>query len=51
VIVDEADVLRDEGETYAALLRAARVEVTSVRYDGTTLDFTMLSPLSDSLDS
>jgi acetyl esterase/lipase len=48
VIVDEADVLRDEGEAYAARLRAAGVGVTTVRYDGVTHDFMMLSPLSDS---
>jgi acetyl esterase/lipase len=48
VIVDEADVLRDEGEAYAARLRAAGVAVTTVRYDGTTHDFMMLNPLSDS---
>jgi acetyl esterase/lipase len=46
VIVDEADVLRDEGETYAARLRAAGVAVTTVRYDGITHDFMMLNPLS-----
>jgi acetyl esterase/lipase len=47
VIVDEADVLRDEGEAYASRLRAAGVEVTTVRYDGITHDFMMLNPLSD----
>jgi acetyl esterase/lipase len=47
VIVDEADVLRDEGEAYAARLRAAGVEVTTVRYDGITHDFMMLNPLSE----
>jgi acetyl esterase/lipase len=47
VIVDEADVLRDEGEAYAAHLRAAGVAVTTVRYDGMTHDFMMLNPLSD----
>jgi acetyl esterase len=47
VIVDEADVLRDEGETYAARLRAAGVPVTTVRYDGITHDFMMLNPLND----
>ncbi|MBZ9637863.1 alpha/beta hydrolase [Streptomyces sp. PSKA30] len=47
VIVDEADVLRDEGEAYAAKLRAAGVGVTTVRYDGITHDFMMLNPLSD----
>jgi acetyl esterase len=46
VIVDEADVLRDEGEAYAARLRAHGVEVTTVRYDGITHDFMMLNPLS-----
>jgi acetyl esterase/lipase len=46
VIVDEADVLRDEGEAYAAYLRAAGVPVTTVRYDGITHDFMMLNPLS-----
>jgi acetyl esterase/lipase len=47
VIVDEADVLRDEGEAYAARLRRAGVPVTTVRYDGITHDFMMLNPLSD----
>jgi acetyl esterase len=46
VIVDEADVLRDEGEAYGARLRAAGVAVTTVRYDGITHDFMMLNPLS-----
>ena len=47
VIVDEADVLRDEGEAYAARLRGAGVNVTTVRYDGITHDFMMLNPLSN----
>jgi acetyl esterase len=47
LIVDEADVLRDEGEAYAARLRKAGVAVTTVRYDGITHDFMMLNPLSD----
>src|SRR5918996_2945061 len=47
LIVDEADVLRDEGEAYAARLRATGVAVTTVRYDGITHDFMMLNPLSD----
>jgi acetyl esterase len=47
VIVDEADVLRDEGEAYAARLRSAGVEITTVRYDGITHDFMMLNPLSN----
>lgn len=46
LIVDEADVLRDEGEAYAARLRAAGVAVTTVRYNGITHDFMMLNPLS-----
>lgn len=48
VIVDEADVLRDEGEAYAAKLRAAGVPVTTVRYDGTVHDFMLLNSLSQS---
>lgn len=47
VIVDEADVLRDEGEAYAAHLRAAGVPVTALRVDGITHDFMMLNPLAD----
>ena len=47
LIVDEADVLRDEGEAYAARLRAAGVPIKTVRYDGITHDFMMLNPLSN----
>jgi acetyl esterase len=47
LLVDEADVLRDEGEAYAAKLRAAGVPVTTVRYDGTIHDFMLLNALSD----
>jgi acetyl esterase len=43
----EADVLRDEGESYAAHLRAAGIPVTSVRYNGTIHDFVMLNALRD----
>ena len=46
MIVGEADVLRDEGEAYAARLRAAGTAVTTVRYDGTTHDFMNLNMLS-----
>ena len=47
VMVGEADVLRDEGEAYAARLRAAGTAVTTVRYDGITHDFMMLNALRD----
>jgi acetyl esterase len=47
VITGEADVLRDEGEAYAALLRAAGVPVTAVRYLGAVHDFVMLHALKD----
>jgi len=45
VIVDENDVLRDEGEAYARNLTAAGVPTTSVRYNGTIHDFLMLNPV------
>ncbi|MEU4096788.1 alpha/beta hydrolase [Streptomyces sp. NPDC026673] len=45
VIVDENDVLRDEGEAYARKLTQAGVPTTSVRYNGTLHDFMMLNPL------
>jgi len=47
VIVGEADVLRDEGEAYAARLRAAGTAVATVRYDGITHDFMALNALRD----
>jgi acetyl esterase len=47
VIVDENDVLRDEGEAYACKLSDAGVRVTSVRYNGTIHDFVMLNALAD----
>ena len=46
LLVDEADVLRDEGEAYAAKLRLAGVPVATVRYDGTVHDFMLLDSLS-----
>lgn len=47
VIVGEADVLRDEGEAYAAKLRQAGVPVTAMRYLGIIHDFVMLHALAD----
>jgi acetyl esterase len=46
VIVDENDVLRDEGEAYARKLSQAGVRVTSVRYNGTIHDFVLLNALA-----
>ena len=45
IVVDENDVLRDEGEAYARKLTAAGVPTTCVRYNGTLHDFMMLNPL------
>jgi acetyl esterase/lipase len=45
VITGEADVLRDEGEAYAAKLRTAGVPVTAVRYQGIIHDFVMVNAL------
>jgi len=47
IIVDENDVLRDEGEAYARRLSDAGVRVTSTRYNGTIHDFVMLNALAD----
>ncbi|WP_328531377.1 alpha/beta hydrolase [Nocardioides sp. NBC_00368] len=47
VITAEADVLRDEGEAYAANLRAAGVPVTAVRYQGIVHDFVMVNSLHE----
>jgi acetyl esterase len=46
IIVDENDVLRDEGEAYAHKLTAAGVEVTALRALATFHDFVMLNPLA-----
>lgn len=43
LIVDENDVLRDEGEAYARRLTEAGVPTTSVRYNGILHDFMMLN--------
>lgn len=45
VITAEADVLRDEGEAYAAKLRTAGVPVVAVRYGGTVHGFVTLDAL------
>jgi len=46
VIVDENDVLRDEGEAYARKLIEAGVDVTAVRVLATHHDFAMLNALA-----
>jgi acetyl esterase/lipase len=46
VIVNENDVLRDEGEAYARKLSQAGVRVASVRYNGTIHDFVLLNALA-----
>jgi acetyl esterase len=46
LIVDENDVLRDEGEAYGRKLAQAGVEVTSIRCNGTIHDFMMLNPIA-----
>ncbi|MFC9076854.1 alpha/beta hydrolase [Streptomyces sp. NPDC057062] len=45
VMVDDNDVLRDEGEAYARKLTRAGVPTTSIRVNGTLHDFMMLNPL------
>ena len=45
IITGEADVLRDEGEAYAAKLRTAGVDVLAVRYEGVIHDFVVLNVL------
>lgn len=46
IIVDENDVLRDEGEAYGRKLMAAGNRVTSLRMNGTIHDFVLLNPLA-----
>jgi acetyl esterase len=46
LIVDENDVLRDEGEAYGRKLAQAGVRITSLRYNGTIHDFMMLNPIA-----
>jgi acetyl esterase len=47
VITGEADVLRDEAETFASKLRQAGVAVTAARYEGIIQDFVMLNALRE----
>lgn len=47
IILDENDVLRDEGEAYARKLIEAGVDVTAVRALATIHDFAMLNALAD----
>jgi acetyl esterase len=47
IVVDENDVLRDEGEAYARKLMQAGVDVTPVRVLGTFHDFALLNALAD----
>src|SRR5260221_14634121 len=47
LIVDESDVLRDEGEAYARKLIEAGVEVSALRVLATHHDFAMLNALAD----
>lgn len=51
LVVDENDVLRDEGEAYGRKLIEAGVRTTLVRYDATIHDFMMLNPLRTSAAS
>ena len=47
IILDETDVLRDQGEAYAHKLQQADVPVTAVRALGTIHDFVMLNALAE----
>ena len=47
IIVDENDILRDEGEQYARNLMEAGVDVTAVRVLATFHDFAMLNGLAE----
>lgn len=47
ILNGEADVLRDEGEAYARKLRAAKVPVAAVRFQGIIHDFVMLNSLNE----
>ena len=45
IINGEADVLREEGESYARRLRMAGIDVTAIRIQGMIHDFVMLNSL------
>ncbi|MFF5408266.1 alpha/beta hydrolase [Streptomyces misionensis] len=47
IITAEADVLRDEGEAFAAKLRQAGVPATNARFGGIVHDFVMVNALHD----
>jgi acetyl esterase len=47
VMVDENDVLRDEGEAYARKLSRAGIRVTTLRVNGTIHDFMLLNAIAD----
>jgi acetyl esterase len=47
IITAEADVLRDEGEAFAARLRQAGVKATNARFGGINHDFVMVNSLHD----
>ncbi len=47
IVVDENDVLRDEGEAYGRKLMQSGVDVTAVRVLATFHDFAMLNGLAD----
>jgi acetyl esterase/lipase len=47
IITAEADVLRDEGEAFAARLREAGVKTANARFGGIVHDFVMVNALHD----
>jgi acetyl esterase len=47
LVITDGDILRDEGQAYAAKLSAAGARVTSVHYNQTIHDFAMLNPIAE----